>query len=54
MILAVLAVMLSNFGITLANHGGDPALSHIVLSAPGHYGQCIDEVTSDILSITYV
>lgn len=53
-LVSVMVFALSGIGGVLADHELDPAISHIVVDFPGTYGSCVDEITSDVISITNV
>jgi hypothetical protein len=47
-------IALGSLSSGFAIHENDPDLQHIVVSAPETYGQCVDAVTFDTLSVTNV
>lgn len=52
---AMLIYALSGIGGALAVHEDTaPLIAHIDVDTPGHYGSCVDEVTSDTIHITNV
>lgn len=52
--LLALVVALAGVASVSADHETDPVLDHIIVDTPTTYAQCIDEVTSDTISITNV